>query len=137
MEMNVTENQMALYEQGLHIHKAFPHLTAGEREFILTGVTDEEWKEMFPPEEEEEEIELPNNNLMPKLIKDGWTYYHTTITTSPFGGQTQDRTLMKIDSKGNIVKLTSEEWDKEIREMDIDHSASYDMVYTDPFVDYR
>lgn len=29
------------------IQDAFPELTADQREFILTGITPEEWKEMF------------------------------------------------------------------------------------------
>ena len=28
-----------------------PHLTPGEREFILTGITDEEWDELFAEED--------------------------------------------------------------------------------------
>lgn len=29
------------------IQDAFPYLTSGEREFIKTGITDEEWDEAF------------------------------------------------------------------------------------------
>jgi hypothetical protein len=34
------------------IQDAFPTLTADEREFILTGITSEEWDEIFPEEDE-------------------------------------------------------------------------------------
>ncbi|QOC56180.1 hypothetical protein SEA_MADI_35 [Gordonia phage Madi] len=33
----------------LHIQVAFPELSADDREFILTGVTPEEWEEAFGP----------------------------------------------------------------------------------------
>jgi hypothetical protein len=36
------------YNRGeLLIQEAFPHLSAGDREFIKTGITDEEWDEAF------------------------------------------------------------------------------------------
>jgi hypothetical protein len=35
------------------VQDAFPNLTAAEREFLMTGITDEEWKKAFPPEEPE------------------------------------------------------------------------------------
>lgn len=30
-----------------HIQDVFPHLTPGQREFLLTGITNEEWDEMW------------------------------------------------------------------------------------------
>jgi len=36
------------------VQDIFPHLTAEEREFLLTGITPDEWAAAFPPEEEEE-----------------------------------------------------------------------------------
>lgn len=48
MELNVTPEQMKEYaDGGRHIQHIFPHLTAGEREFIKTGVTQEEWDAVF------------------------------------------------------------------------------------------
>lgn len=37
--------------EGKHIQDAFPFLTDNEREFILTGITAEEWDELFGEEE--------------------------------------------------------------------------------------
>jgi hypothetical protein len=39
--------------KGKHIQEVFPELTADEREFLMTGVTAEEWAEAFPKEDEE------------------------------------------------------------------------------------
>lgn len=30
-----------------HVQDAFPHLSRAEREFLISGVTPEEWREMF------------------------------------------------------------------------------------------
>ena len=49
-EFNVTEEQLELHLQGMLIQNAMPYLTADEREFILTGITQEEWNEMFGDE---------------------------------------------------------------------------------------
>ena len=34
------------------VQNAFPNLNASEREFLLTGMTDEEWDATFPEDEE-------------------------------------------------------------------------------------
>lgn len=52
-EINVTEEQLARWRGGELIQNAMPHLTPGEREFIKTGVTDEEWDEEFGGKENE------------------------------------------------------------------------------------
>lgn len=54
MELPVTEEQMEKYYQGELLQNAFPNLTAGQREFIKTGITDKEWDDMFGAQEEEE-----------------------------------------------------------------------------------
>lgn len=52
LELPITPEQMAAFEAGALIQEAFPALTPDQREFILTGITAEEWDELFPPEEE-------------------------------------------------------------------------------------
>ena len=47
LEIPCTEEQMAAYKNGALIQVAFPDLTADQREFILTGITKEEWDELF------------------------------------------------------------------------------------------
>ena len=55
MDINVTQEQIALWESGTLIQVAMPHLSADEREFIMTGITPSEWAEAFGSSEEEEE----------------------------------------------------------------------------------
>lgn len=44
MDLNITVEQVDSYSSGkLKVQDAFPHLKAHEREFILTGITAEEW----------------------------------------------------------------------------------------------
>ena len=51
-ELNITPKQMDLYLEGnIHIQGVFPELSNSDREFIKTGITDEEWNEMFGVDE--------------------------------------------------------------------------------------
>lgn len=45
MDLPVTEEQLSRHEQGEFIQKAFPHLSADQREFIKTGITPDEWRD--------------------------------------------------------------------------------------------
>jgi hypothetical protein len=47
MDLDITEEQIQKWQQGELIQNAFPNLTASEREFIKTGITDLEWEMMF------------------------------------------------------------------------------------------
>jgi hypothetical protein len=51
MEIEVTQEQIALWESGTLIQNAMPHLTPDEREFIMTGITPDEWDNAFSDEE--------------------------------------------------------------------------------------
>lgn len=55
MDLPITEEDLMLYENGSQcIQDAFPMLTASQREFILTGIIDEEWDELFAEANSEE-----------------------------------------------------------------------------------
>jgi hypothetical protein len=43
MEIDVCPQQIKEWEEGKLIQDAMPNLTPSEREFIMTGTTDEEW----------------------------------------------------------------------------------------------
>ena len=48
MEIPVTSEQLEVYGRGIRlIQDAFPNLTPDQREFILTGITPEEWDAHF------------------------------------------------------------------------------------------
>lgn len=48
MELDVTQDQLNRYEFGLGlIQDIFPNLKCEEREFIKTGITPQEWEELF------------------------------------------------------------------------------------------
>ncbi len=43
-EIDITQEQFDNYEKnGMLIHRAMPNLSASDREFIMTGMTDAEW----------------------------------------------------------------------------------------------
>ena len=47
MEIEVTQEQLSSWENGTLIQNAMPNLSADEREFIMTGITPEEWDSAF------------------------------------------------------------------------------------------
>lgn len=47
LDIPVTEAQLGAWRNGSLIQDAMPHLTPAQREFLKTGVTEEEWVEMF------------------------------------------------------------------------------------------
>ena len=53
LDLDVTFEEIAAWQAGELIQVAMPRLDADEREFIKTGITAEEWEEIFPPEEDE------------------------------------------------------------------------------------
>jgi hypothetical protein len=60
MELPVTEEQLEKYYGGELLQNAFPNLSAGQREFIKTGITEQEWDDMFngTPDGDEKEVEV-------------------------------------------------------------------------------
>jgi len=54
LDLPITEEQYSKwYNRELLIQDAMPNLTDDEREFILTGITSEEWDATFKQEDEE------------------------------------------------------------------------------------
>lgn len=45
MDLDITPRELTQWEGGALIQNCMPHLTASEREFLISGVTDAEWAE--------------------------------------------------------------------------------------------
>lgn len=52
-EIDVTLEQLNAHTNGIMAQKAFKGLSESDREFIMTGITDEEWDEAFGEEDDE------------------------------------------------------------------------------------
>ncbi len=50
MDLPITESQLQQWRQ-TDIQEAMPHLTSDEREFLLSGITKDEWDELLESEE--------------------------------------------------------------------------------------
>lgn len=50
-DIDVTIEQLIAWQGGVLIQDAMPHLSADDREFILTGMTPEDWEEVFGDDE--------------------------------------------------------------------------------------
>lgn len=47
LDIPITQEQYESWVNGVSIQNAAPNLSAAQREFILTGISDDEWKETF------------------------------------------------------------------------------------------
>lgn len=47
LDLDITQEQLLSYERGLKIQHAFPNLTPAEQRFFMTGITEDEWNEIF------------------------------------------------------------------------------------------
>lgn len=45
-DLNVTKHQLLQWQVGMHAQKVFPFLSPGDREFLISGTTNEEWDKM-------------------------------------------------------------------------------------------
>lgn len=54
-DLDVTKEQLDRYFSGELIQRCFPNLSDGDREFILSGITEEEWDTTFSDSEEDED----------------------------------------------------------------------------------
>lgn len=52
-EIDVTQHEYDNWLNGQLIQDAMPHLSADEREFIMTGITPEQWDKLFGVDDEE------------------------------------------------------------------------------------
>jgi len=53
LDLPITEQQIAAWISGTLIQEAMPQLSAEEREFVLTGISSEEWDVEFGTDEED------------------------------------------------------------------------------------
>ncbi len=52
-EIDITESQIKEWEEGGLIQDVAPHLSVEDREFLINGVTEAEWREAFGEEDED------------------------------------------------------------------------------------
>ena len=55
LDIPVTEAQLKVWQDGMVIQAAMPNLNDSQREFIKTGITEEEWADLFGPDYSENE----------------------------------------------------------------------------------
>jgi hypothetical protein len=46
-EIDVSQSQLDRWKAGELIQNVMPHLSADDREFLMTGLTPQDWEEMF------------------------------------------------------------------------------------------
>lgn len=73
-DLYVVEKDYNDWVQGTHVQDAFPYLTEGERELLISRTCDDCFEEMFPEEEEEDEYWLPEDGSAIDPESDDVTY---------------------------------------------------------------
>ena len=53
MDITVTDEQIKKWQEGMMIQDAMPELSVDEREFLINGVTPEEWAKYMGEESDE------------------------------------------------------------------------------------
>lgn len=72
MDLPVTEEQLARWAAGELAQNVWPELSPNQREFIMTGISPEEWDETFK-EPDGPEIELGDEPASPSDLSAGRT----------------------------------------------------------------
>ena len=62
LDLDVTSSQIEAWRCGLLIQEAMPNLTSDEREFIVSGITKDEWDNVFG-DDENEDYEFPEGKV--------------------------------------------------------------------------
>jgi len=52
-EITVIGPDLFRYRQGAHMQDAFPYLSSGDREFLMSGTCSKCWDKMFPEEDDD------------------------------------------------------------------------------------
>lgn len=47
MDLDITTDQLNAWRSGTPIQQVMPHLTPDQREFLITGITPNEWEKIF------------------------------------------------------------------------------------------
>ncbi len=55
MDLDITLEQLDKWQRGALIQDVMPHLSIPEREFLISGYTEEDWNIMFGSLEDEED----------------------------------------------------------------------------------
>ena len=73
LDIPATQEMFDRYAAGELLQNAFFGLTAWQREFIKTGITDEEWDGLFKEGEElKEELDESDRQTEHELYQGGW-----------------------------------------------------------------
>ena len=67
VELDITQKQLDDYKNGVLLQDAFPNLSPNEREFIKSGIVDNEWESFIDevrPKQSEHTFTYPTKELL-------------------------------------------------------------------------
>ncbi len=71
MDLPITPEQWNLFRSGVAVQKALPHLSADEREFLISGIPPGEWDKWIPNPNSGEPDDEIESGLDSSFDKDG------------------------------------------------------------------
>ena len=89
VSVTVKGSELFAYNRGAKIQDAFPNLSIGEREFIISGTSQKGWDRMFgggddEDFDEDEEQGVTGIDVLPRESVSGWTQAKTTALKRDF-----------------------------------------------------
>jgi hypothetical protein len=54
LDLPITQEQLDAWQGGMVIQRAMPHLSKADREFLITGTTQEEWDKYLGSEDDDD-----------------------------------------------------------------------------------
>jgi len=103
LDLPVTEQQMAEYQNGALVQVAFPQLTPDQREFILTGMSPEEWDEMCADIEDDGSDMLEGQKVAPEEAQADLEAYQRHMLSGDFSS------CLAIECKYSLAGLPPEQ----------------------------
>ena len=99
MDLNITREQVEAYNNGALLQDAFPNLNAEEREFYKSGITPQEWNDLFGPEEEDDEPGVGDH----VIVNDDYQAMIVDFNDGLVGVEDQDGDYFQVEAK--LIKL--------------------------------
>jgi len=103
LDLPITEQQMAAYQNGALVQDAFPHLTVDQREFIITGISSEELDEMFAEINDDESSLLEAVDVDPDEARADLEAYQRHMISGDFAS------CLAIENKYSLTGLPPEQ----------------------------
>jgi len=117
LTLDVDPRDIARWQNGELIQVALPYLSASEREFLMTGILDDEWNKLFPKEIAgtiDQGVQLSEEDAMMQVLTEFTQLMvvhedliNNMVVLHKTGGLTWENVQKIEDAKGKLDELMS------------------------------